>query len=234
MGSGFRCSGPAPVESRLPQPSAWCVSQLLPLGGSWGRTEAPGGPKDAGREGCRCVLPLSGDTPAPPRHPRPEAWGDRIRRRKPLQGSVLVAQQVWVDRPAGPAPGTSAGPCQDRGPAVAGISRLWAHFALGPFSIGFPMSFPRSLRPETSSGPPEALSAAPAWEASDTLPQAASQPRRPRGGPPPPCPAHGGPKTLTNGSLNLAQNLVVGNRPSTLVVRNDLRLLVDFLKGRTA
>lgn len=27
------------------------------------------------------------------------------------------------------------------------VSRLCAHFARGPFSIGFPMSFPRSLRP---------------------------------------------------------------------------------------
>lgn len=27
------------------------------------------------------------------------------------------------------------------------ISRLCVHFALGPFSMGFPMSFPRSLRP---------------------------------------------------------------------------------------
>lgn len=32
-------------------------------------------------------------------------------------------------------------------------SRLCAHFALGPFSIGFPMSFPRSLRPEGASDP---------------------------------------------------------------------------------
>lgn len=32
------------------------------------------------------------------------------------------------------------------------ISRLYVHFALGPFSIGFPMSFPRSFRPERAKG----------------------------------------------------------------------------------
>ena len=37
-------------------------------------------------------------------------------------------------------------------------------------------------------------------------------------------------RTLTNGSLDLAQNLVVGNGPATLVVRDDLRLLIDFLE----
>lgn len=37
-------------------------------------------------------------------------------------------------------------------------------------------------------------------------------------------------RTLTNCSLDLAQNLVVGNGPATLVVRNDLRLLIDFLE----
>ena len=33
------------------------------------------------------------------------------------------------------------------------ISRLCVHFALGPFSIGFPISFPRSFRPERAIGP---------------------------------------------------------------------------------
>lgn len=33
------------------------------------------------------------------------------------------------------------------------ISRLCVHFALGPFSIGFPISLPRSLRPERAIGP---------------------------------------------------------------------------------
>lgn len=45
-------------------------------------------------------------------------------------------------------------------------SRLCAHFALGPFSIGFPMSFPRSLRPEG---------------ASDTLTRSPSRPPHSRG-----------------------------------------------------
>ena len=53
-----------------------------------------------------------------------------------------------------------------------------------------------------------------------------------RGGHPAPGQAAEVSRTLTNGSLDLAQNLVVGNGPATLVVRNDLRLLVDFL-GRT-
>lgn len=30
--------------------------------------------------------------------------------------------------------------------------RLCGHFALGPFSMGFPMSFPRSLRPAGAKG----------------------------------------------------------------------------------
>lgn len=37
-------------------------------------------------------------------------------------------------------------------------------------------------------------------------------------------------RALTDGSLNFAQNLVIRDGPSTLVVRDDLRLLVDFLE----
>lgn len=39
-------------------------------------------------------------------------------------------------------------------------------------------------------------------------------------------------RALTDGSLNFAQNLVIRDGPSTLVVRDDLWLFVDFLKRR--
>ena len=62
------------------------------------------------------------------------------------------------------------------------------------------------------------------------LPAASSPTAARRGGHPAPGQAVKASRTLTNGSLDLAQNLVVGNGPATLVVRNDLRLLVDFLE----
>lgn len=46
-----------------------------------------------------------------------------------------------------------------------------------------------------------------------------------------PCPRLLG-KTLTDGSLNFAQNLVIRNGPSTFIVCDDLRLFIDFLKKR--
>lgn len=66
------------------------------------------------------------------------------------------------------------------------ISRLCVHFALGPFSIGFPMSFPRSLRPERAIGPLTAAAATPGPERQDSgtalpaiAPKAAAAPTLP-------------------------------------------------------
>lgn len=64
------------------------------------------------------------------------------------------------------------------GAAGAQISRLCVHFALGPFSMGFPMSFPRSLRPERAIGP---TTAAPLWDLTGTGQHHGNPPTSPKG-----------------------------------------------------
>ena len=87
----------------------------------------------------------------------------------------------------------------------------------------------RGGRPETACSW-ECSSGSGGFRGPQGLPAPSSPTAARRGSHPAPGQAVKASRTLTNGSLDLAQNLVVGNGPATLVVRNDLRLLVDFLE----
>lgn len=94
------------------------------------------------------------------------------------------------------------------------ISRLCVHFFLGFASRGCPISFPRSFIPiHNRRGTQELYNRQLRHNKHDRWIQANSI-------------------LLTNHSLYLAQDLVVGNRFPALVVCNDLRLLINFLRKR--
>lgn len=100
------------------------------------------------------------------------------------------------------------------------ISRLCVHFFLGFASRGRPISFPRSFIPVHDRLTDLLRNTADSWDIINMKIQFGDWSR------------NSTIVILTNCSLYLAQDLVVGNCFPTLIVRNDLRLLINFLRKK--
>lgn len=99
------------------------------------------------------------------------------------------------------------------------ISRLCIHFILGFASSGWPISFPRSFSP-VHDRKRDILMNVFNWQLGDHYFFGKEKKK------------NNTKHFLTNCSLYLAHDLVVGNCSATLIVCNDLRLLINFLRRK--